>query len=95
MAAFFPQWSNFEIKMTSKNRRCFKMCFTVNFSKCICLSQKTAAMKSGVPEYLNLQCKVSSSELLSDWVARAPALTLRGSMASALSSFFSFSVPDI
>lgn len=71
------------------------MCFTVNFSKCICLSQKTAAMKSGVPEYLNLQYRVSSRDPLSDWVARAPVLTLHRSMASALSSFFSFSVPDI
>lgn len=71
------------------------MCFTVNFSKCICLSQKTAAMKSGVPENLNLQCRVSSRELLSDWAARAPVLTLHRSLASALSLFFSFLVPDI
>lgn len=59
------------------------MHFTVNFSKCICLSQETAAVKSGVPEYLNLQSEVSPSELLSDWVAIVPALTLYQGMASA------------
>lgn len=45
------------------------MYFIVNFSKCICLSRKTAAIKSGVPEYLNLLKQVTVSCSLTRWLS--------------------------